>query len=156
MRPRRADAGLKNSASLHNNLSLTENTLIVRYKCRNRLRCQKKALSDSLPSEPFVLRLLGSAYPEAICNTVDIVEPRGDQIDLKDACVVEAVLTQSFDVPSGHLPGCFRQFRDVVEHGEVGRIQGSRPIVRADRVDERFIQTDTTQKLCVGLRSIEA
>ncbi len=97
----------------------------------------------------------GPTDAKAVCHTIDVVEPGGDQVDLQDAGIVEAVFAQFLHIPPCHFPGRFCQLGDVVQHGDIGRGQRSVVIVRTNGLYKLVIQADATQKLCVGFRSIE-
>src|SRR5262245_59763953 len=61
-----------------------------------------------------------AADTEAVGDTVDIVEPTCDQVDLQNAPVVEADASQFIEIRWRHLPGMSRQLGSIVEHGPIG------------------------------------
>jgi hypothetical protein len=50
-------------------------------------------------------RFSGTAHSQTIRHTVDIVEIRGDQIDLQHGLIVEAVRFQVFHIGARHVGG---------------------------------------------------
>jgi hypothetical protein len=49
-----------------------------------------------------------------------------------------------------------RQLHHVIEHGAILCTDFRRLVIPLQRVHERFVQSDATQKLCVGFDSIDA
>jgi hypothetical protein len=71
------------------------------------------------------------AHPQSVGNTIDIVEPTGDQIDLQNSLVAEADGTQSLQIARRDGGRIARQFSRVVEHRPVGGVEpGLRVIPR--------------------------
>jgi hypothetical protein len=97
-----------------------------------------------------------AADTQRVGDAIDVVEPRRDQRDLKDAPVVEAYGTQPIVEGRRDAGGIASNLLDVLEHHPILFRDGGRPEIGFERLDERFIQRDTTQKLCVGLQSILA
>ena len=93
---------------------------------------------------------------ERVSDTVDVVEPGGDQRDLQDAPVVEAGGAQPLVVRRGDARGVAGQLGDEVEHHAVPLVDRRGPVVAPDGLDQPLIQCDPTQKLCVRLDSIVA
>lgn len=111
-------------------------------------------LLPTLPT-PYLPHLLPS-NAETVCDAVDVVEPGGDEIDLKNAYIVEANGPQGIEVvgvDGGRGKG---QLLDVTEHGAFAVRQVRRPPVFLECFRQPFIQGNETQKLCVRLHSVEA
>jgi hypothetical protein len=68
---------------------------------------------------------------------------------LEDGSIVEAVLPQVVHVLTRDACGVFRDLHDKIEHRALRLGDGSSAIVRAKLLDQRFVQRDPTQKLCV-------
>ncbi len=93
---------------------------------------------------------------QAVGNTVDIVEPRRDEVDLQNRGIVEAESAENVNVSALYVHGPPRQRVDVVQHGSIGRAQLRRSIIDTEGRDKLLIPGCSTQKLCVRFRSIEA
>jgi hypothetical protein len=96
------------------------------------------------------------ADAERVRDSIDVVEPRGNERDLEDAAVIEAnraqpVVERRRD--AGRVP---RDLLNVLEHPTVLVGERSGSVVALQRVHERYVQRDPAQKLCVRVQSILA
>ena len=99
---------------------------------------------------------MATADAQGVCDAVDVVEPRGDQGDLQDGLVVEAGGAELVVIAGANARGVLGQLNDVIAHDALGGGKGSGLVVLAGSLDQRFIECDATQKLCVGFNSIPA
>jgi hypothetical protein len=90
-----------------------------------------------------------SSDPERIGHPIDVVEPRRDERDLKDRPVIEAYGAQAVVMRRRDARRILGYLHYVVEHRTFGVADGRRYVVLPQRLDERFIESDPTQKLCV-------
>ena len=97
-----------------------------------------------------------SSHSQRVRHAVDVVEPRGDQRDLENRSVVETGGAQTFVIVLPDFGRVLGDFHHVVEHDSLLRSNGSGGVVLLQRIDQFFIQRDATQKLCVGVDSINA
>jgi hypothetical protein len=90
-----------------------------------------------------------TANSECIGNSVDIIEPRRDQGDLQDGTVVETGAPQPIVIQGRDL-GCVPGKLDhVIDHHSLSGGDRCGGVIIFQRLDERVIQGDPTQKLCV-------
>jgi hypothetical protein len=76
---------------------------------------------------------------QSVGDAVDVVEPGGDEGDLKYGPVVEARFAQARVVCGADARGVARELRDVVEHDAVLLGDGRGGVVRLQRPDQLFI-----------------
>ena len=95
-------------------------------------------------------------YAKRIRNAVRVAEPAGDDADLEDRLVVEARGAEPVEVFRAEPGRVARELLHELEHRVVGRRDVGRAVVAPQRIHEVGIESDATQKLCVGLQSIEA
>jgi hypothetical protein len=107
-------------------------------------------LPDQLINSPI------SSHAESIRYPIDVVEPRRDQRDLQDSPVIEAYISQACMVGRGTLRCISRELDDVVKHRAILARNRRLPVVSPQHGDKFFIQTRSTQKLCVRFDSIKA
>jgi len=91
---------------------------------------------------------------ESISNSVDIVEPRGNQGNLKNSLIVKSGLAQAFvvlRVNARRVPG---QLHDIIKHDAILFTDRSAAIIGFERLNQFFIERNATQKLCVRFDSI--
>jgi hypothetical protein len=96
------------------------------------------------------------ADAQSVGDPIDVIEPGGNQRDLQDPAIVETRFPQTGMVLPAHAGGIEGELCHVVEQDSVGGLEGRGPVIALDRFDQRGIETDLTQKLCVRLDSIEA
>jgi len=96
------------------------------------------------------------SYSQRIRDAIDVVEPGGDQCDLKNRFVIESSRAELFMVVFPDLGGVFRELDDVVEHDAFLFGDRSRGVIALKRFDQGLIEGDATQKLCVRVDSIDA
>lgn len=101
------------------------------------------------------LRLIASDA-QSVGDTIDIVEPRSDQCDLQNCRVVKGGGAEFFVISGADFRGVFGELNHVVQHHAFLRSDWSGLIVHAQGLDQVFVESDATQKLCVGLNSIKA
>ena len=94
--------------------------------------------------------------PERVGDSVRVAEPAGDDANLEDRLVVEALGAELVEVLRAEPGGVARELLDELEHHVIGRRNVGRAVVAPQRIHEVGIERDATQKLCVGLQSIEA
>ena len=75
---------------------------------------------------------------------------------MQDPAIVESNGAQPIVKGRGDASGVARDLLDVLEHHAILIRDRRRPMIGFQRVDQRFIQRDPTQKLCVRLQSILA
>ena len=100
--------------------------------------------------------LLLPSDAQGVGYAVYVVEPGGDQRDLQDCFVVESGGSQALVVVLPYLSRVPGKFDYVVEHHSLLPGYGCGGVVLLQCFDEGFIQGDATQKLCVGVDSIDA
>ena len=101
-------------------------------------------------------RASGSSDAESVGNTIDIVEPGRDQIDLQNSRIVEPLLPQVLHVCLLHPDGMSRQQSHIIQHCTIRRVQVGSAIIYPEGGNQRIVSGDSTQKLCVRFRSIVA
>ena len=97
-----------------------------------------------------------TTYSKRIRDPIDVIEPGGDQRDLKNPAIVETNAPQPIMVlrtDARRIPG---QLNYIVEHYPVLFADRSGLVVRFESPNHRFIQCHSTQKLCVRLDSVDA
>jgi hypothetical protein len=100
-------------------------------------------------------RAVTAAHAQTIRNSVDVVEPARDQIDLQDSPIVKTHPAQSFDILRRYFPGVPRQLRGVIEHGPIGVVEFCLGMVPPQRGGEFLVQRDATEELGMALDSVE-
>ena len=103
--------------------------------------------------DPWTLCL---PHPERVGDSVRVAEPAGDDAKLEDRLVVEALGAELVEVLRAEPGGVARELLDELEHHVVRPRDVGRAVVVSQRLHEVGIERDATQKLCVGLQSIEA
>jgi hypothetical protein len=99
---------------------------------------------------------LFASHAQGVGYAIDVVKPRRDQGDLQDCLVVESGGAQAVVVVFPDSRGVLREFDHVVQHHALLFGYGGGRVVLLQRVDQCFVQRYATQKLCVGLDSIDA
>ena len=91
---------------------------------------------------------------QCVGDPVDVVEPGGNERDLEDAPIVESHCPQPI-VELGRDPGCIPgDLLGELEHHTILFGDWRRPVIALQRLHERFVKSDPTQKLCVRVESI--
>jgi hypothetical protein len=94
--------------------------------------------------------------PQRIGHPIDVIEPRSNQRDLQDALIIEAGRSQSLMVARRDLGRVLGQLHHVINHHPFDFGDRCGLIILFERLDERIIQSDPTQKLCVRDNSVMA
>jgi hypothetical protein len=102
------------------------------------------------------LRDLLAAHAECVRYAVDVVEPRSDERDLQNRLIVEPDRAQALVIVFRNLGRILCQLYDVVHHCAFCFGDRSRRVIRFQSIDQRGVQGYATQKLCVGVDSIDA
>ena len=66
---------------------------------------------------------LGSSYSEAVRNTIDIVEPGGDQINLQNGRIIKPKRKQTLDICAGYTGWMRCQRSDIVQHCPISSVK---------------------------------
>ena len=97
-----------------------------------------------------------AADAQRIGDAIDVVEPGRDQCDLQDGAIVEADAAQPLVVQGRDLGRVLGELDHVVDHHPFLIRDRRLPVIFSQRLDERIIQGDPTQKLCVRDNSVMA
>ena len=94
------------------------------------------------------------SHSERVRNTIDVIEPRRDQSDLKNSLVIKTYFTQSRVIGRGNACCIARDLHHVIQHHFL--LLGDRrfAVVVFESSYQFLIQRYATQKLCVRLDSI--
>ena len=103
---------------------------------------------------PTQQRLPFPAHAERVRDAVDVIEPRRNEGNLENGLVIEACLAQPLVVGSADLCSILGKLDDVLHHHALRRGEGRLRVIRLKRFNQCLIESDATQKLCVGLDSI--
>lgn len=95
-----------------------------------------------------------SSHSERVRDAIDVVEPGRDQRDLQDALVVEPGCPQPLMITFPDLSGVLGELHDVIEHNAFLICNRRRGVIPLKRFNQLLIQGHSTQKLCVGIDSI--
>lgn len=99
---------------------------------------------------------MAAADAKSIGDAIDVVEPGSNQCDLKNRAIVETSGAEAVEKVGANAGGVAGQLNDIFAHEELGGGNGRGAVVLAKRVDQFLIESDATQKLCVGFDSIPA
>jgi hypothetical protein len=113
-------------------------------------RCEGRLAS------PIRADILFPTDPQGVGYAIDVVEPGRDECDLQDCLVVESGGAQAVVVIFPDFRGVLGKFDHVVQHHAVLFGYGGSRVVLLQRSNQRFVKRYPTQKLCVGLDSIDA
>ena len=106
------------------------------------------------PSTRAHAELIVSPNPESISHSINVIEPRCNQGNLKNCLVREARLAEPF-VISWRDPGCVSSdLHNVIKHNPILLADWRTPIVVLECLNQLFIKCDPAQKLCVRFDSI--
>jgi hypothetical protein len=86
---------------------------------------------------------------QAVGDAVDVIEPGRDQCNLQDRQVVKTDSPQFVMVLRRQASRVPRQLNHVVQHRAIRLGQRGFRVILAQGGDQRVIQSDPTQKLCV-------
>lgn len=98
--------------------------------------------------------MLAPADTQRVGDPIDVVEPRGDQRDLKDSFIVKPGGAQAIVVPRRDARGVARDLHDVIQHYFFLLRDRRRSVVFFQRRYQVLVQSHSTQKLCVRFDSI--